>query len=119
MPDPDPQPPKPRAVSPARWLLMLLPSVPMLLDPAIASAQIRSHGYTISDDIIGLEIGTLFWTFCISAALSLVMGLLMEKWRHGAIDYFARAVFYALSILLTNCLIAFAGCAVGVAALQK
>ena len=27
MPDPDSQPPQPRAVSPARWLLMLLPTV--------------------------------------------------------------------------------------------
>ena len=113
MPDPDPQPPQPRAVSPARWLLMLLPSVPIILAPVVADAQIRSRSLTMSDDIIGVSLGSLFWAFCISALLSLVMGLLLEKWRYGTIEYFARAVLYMLSIFGTNCLIAFAGCAVG------
>ena len=119
MPDPDPQPPQPRAVSPARWLLMLLPSVPIFLAPWIADAQSRLRHDRISDDIIGTAIEMLLWCLLASAVLSLVMGLLLEKWRQGTIESSARAVFYGLSILLTNCLISFAGCAVGAATFNK
>ena len=119
MPDPDPQPPKPRAVSPARWLLMLLPSVPILLSPWIGDALNTDHDPKHSDAIIGATIKVCLVWLCVSTALSFVLGLRLEKWRRGAIDYFPRAVFYALLILLTNCLIAFAGCAVGVAAFSK
>lgn len=111
MPEPDPQPPQPRAVSPARWLLMLLPSVPMILTSEVVDAQVR-YGYKVSDETFEAEMQTLLLTFCISAVLSLVMGLLLEKWRHGAIQSFSRILGNAGSILFTNCFVAFGGCAV-------
>ena len=91
---------------------MLLPSVPLFLLSWIADAQSRLRHDRISDDIIRTAIEMLLWCLLASAVLSLVMGLLLEKWRHGAIESSARAVFYMLSIFLTNCLIAFAGCGV-------
>ena len=112
MPEPNPQSPQQYAVSIARWLLLLLPSVPMIFAPVIADAEVRSHGYVTSDDKIGAAIGSLVLTFCISTILSLVMGLLFEKWRHGTIGNFPRILGHAILILFANCFISFAGCAV-------
>ncbi|MEI7820280.1 MAG: hypothetical protein WCK55_05120 [Verrucomicrobiota bacterium] len=112
MPDPDPQTPQTRSISTARWLLMLVPSVPIILAPMLADARARSHHYASGEEEIGNELGMLLWTLCASVVLSFIMGLLLEKWRHGAIMNFSRATGYALTIFITNCVIAFAGCCI-------
>ncbi len=115
MPDPDPHPPQPRPVSAARWLLMLVPSVPMIVSPFIQDAQIRLRGQTDSEDRIGTSIVVFFLTLCASAVLSLIMGFLLEKWRHSVIESFSRAILYGLLIFFTDCFVAFTGCTVGAA----
>ena len=42
--------------------------------------------------------------------LSIVMGLLLEKWRYGAVQNLSRAIGSGVSILFTNFFIAWAGC---------
>ena len=113
MPDPDPQPPKPRAVSPARWLLLLLPSVPMLIAPLIEDAQVHLRNQVDSEDRIGTVIVVFLLALSVSAVLSVIMGLLLEKWRYGAIKDNSRAIFCGFLILLVNCFISFTGCSVG------
>ena len=110
MPDPDPQPPKPRAVSPARWLLMLLPSVPMILAPQIAKAWTGSHDPKATGHMLEKVLGIFVLHFAIATTLSLGMGLLLEKWRYGAIKNVSRGIGSGFTILFTNCFIAFAGC---------
>ena len=64
MPEPEPQPPPPRPISPARWLLLLLPSVPMILTPEIMDAQVR-YGYKVSDETFQAEMDTLLEVLCV------------------------------------------------------
>ncbi len=111
MPDPDPQPPKLRGMSLVRWLLILSPSLPMLLTPFIADAWSRAqnlHG----ESTLGPALGTLLITFAISAVLSIVFGVQMEKWNRGSVQSLPRVIVYVLNILFTACFIAGAGCAV-------
>ena len=115
MPDPDPHPPQPRPVSAARWLLMLVPSVPIIISPFLADAWGRSHDLKLSDDLIGTAIGMLLSTLCAALVFSLVISFLLEKWRHGTVESFSRAIYYGLLIFSANLFIAFAGCAVGAA----
>ena len=110
MPEPDPQP-KPRAVSPARKLLMLLPSVPMLLAVPIADAWSRAHNVQ-GESAIGPALGALFITFAVSAVLSIALGVRLEKWNRGSIQSLPRVTMYALNILFTASFVAWAGCAV-------
>ena len=118
MPDPDPQPPKPRAVSPARWLLMLLPSVPIFLAPFVADAVMRFRTHRNGEDAIGMAILMLLFAFIISTVLSFILGFRLEKWRRGTTRSKSEAILASVLVLFTNCLIAFAGCAVG-ASLSK
>jgi hypothetical protein len=107
MPKPDPQPPQPRAISPARWLLMLLPSVPILLTPS----QIETVGSRgPSEAQISHLIGRGLITLAFAAALSCALGFLLEKWRHGSVENRFRAVGYGIAIFIVNCIVAFAGC---------
>ncbi len=108
---PDPQPQKKRGMSTARWLLLLTPSVPMLIAPPIATAW--SHAQDLhGESTLGPALGTLLITFAISAVLSVVLGVQMEKWNRGPIQSFPRVVMYALNILFTACFVAGAECAV-------
>ncbi|MCX6980143.1 MAG: hypothetical protein NTV08_05240 [Verrucomicrobia bacterium] len=113
MPEPDPQPPHPRPISATRWLLMLLPSVPMLVSPLIANADARSRGLPVGEAQIANAIATFFMNFWASAALSIILGFLLEKWRHGTIEKLGRPISYGVQILIINFVIAFAGCTVG------
>ena len=110
MPDPDPQPPQPRAVSPARWLLMLLPSVPMLLTPS----QIETIGCDGSDGLSRAQMTYLALRLVLglasAAALSFAIGLKLEKWEHGFVESKLRAVGFGIAIFFANCLIASLGC---------
>ena len=112
MPDPDPQPPKPHAVSPARWLLMLLPSVPLLIAPVVADVVMRLRAPRPGEDAIGIAILVFLIAFLISSLLSFVLGFRLEKWRRGTIENKSEAIAASAIILFTNCLIAFAGCGV-------
>ena len=107
MPDPDPQPPQPRAVSPARWLLLLLPSVPMLLMPSQTETV---GGSGPSEAQISRLIQKGLFALVGAAALSFALGLLLEKWRRGSAENGFRAVCFGVAIFFINCLLAFAGC---------
>jgi len=108
---PDPQPPKPRGMSTARWLLLLTASLPMLFAPQIATAWSRAHDLH-GERTFGPMLGTLLLTFAITAVLSIVLGVQMEKWKRGSVERLPRVVVYSLNILFTACFIAGAGCAV-------
>ena len=107
MPEPDPQPPQPRPISTARWLLMLVPSVPMLLAPS----QIETvGGRGPSEAQISHLIGRGLLTLAFAAALSFALGFLLEKWRRGSVENGFRAVCFGVAIFILNCCVAFAGC---------
>ena len=113
MPELDPQPLPPRPISIWRWLLMLVPSVPILAAPLIANALTRLPAEVASDEMIGTLTATFFSTLAISAVLSVVMGMHLEKWRHGGVQKISRAIGYGGEIFGFNLIIAFAGCATG------
>ena len=113
MPEPDSQPPQPRPIHPVRWLLMLLPSVPIMAAPLVANALARLPAEIASEEMIGTLAATLFSALAVSAVLSVVMGLLLEKWRHGGERKISRVVGYGGEIFGFNLIIAFAGCATG------
>ena len=113
MPKPDLGPPPQRGMSFGRWLLLLLPSVPMLVSPLIANAAACLCGLGIGEAQISNALEKFIVSFAVSAVLSVIMGLLLEKWRHGAIEKHSRALSYGFQILVTNFFIAFAGCTVG------
>jgi hypothetical protein len=94
---------------------MLVPSVIMIVSPFVQDVLTRPGDPKNSENIIAASIVFFFWTLCAAAVLSLVMGFLLEKWRHGAVQNRTRVVYYGLMIFFINCLIAFAGCAVGAA----
>jgi len=111
MPEPDRQPPQPRPISTARWLLLLTPSLPMLVAPLIAQAWVRAN-----HERSETAMSRLFWVFLvafpISAVLSIILGVQKEKWQHGRIESRARAFANGQGILFTACFIAYGGCAV-------
>ncbi len=113
MPDPDLQPPKPRAVSIVRWLLLLLPSVMILVTPT----QIPSGEAT--EARIAKLVGTGLLNLAIAAVVSIVFGILLERWRRGSVEDGFRAFSYGLLIFFVNCLIGFTGCAVRDGAFNK
>ena len=113
MPEPEPQPPQPRPVSAARCLLLLTPSVPLLVAPFIEDALVRYRNQMNSEGRVGTSIEVFFVAVCVSAVLAEVMGFLLEKWLHESSRSASRAAAYGLLIFLTDCIIAFAGCAVG------
>ena len=97
MPDPDPQPPKPRAVSPARWLLMLLPSVIVLIPPYITCHTGHSHilkfkGVDYTDEI----------TLAVSILACFFLGFRFEKWRFENNENRLRAIGRGFLILVIN-----------------
>ena len=108
MPDPDPQPPQPRGMSVGRWLLLLLPSVPLLVSPLIAGAWSRAYDVH-GEATLGPELGALLITFAISAVLSVVLGVQMERWNRGTVQSLPRVIVYVLNILFTSCFVAYAG----------
>lgn len=112
MPETEPTSQEPRAVPAWRWLLMLVPSVPIILAPMLAEARARFHHYASGEEEIGNELEMLLICIAISAVLSLVFGLLLERWRYGTVRDFSRASGYALTIFITDCVIAFAGCCI-------
>ena len=81
---------------------MLLPSVPMLVSPLIANADARSRGLPIGEAQIANAIATFLMSFWASAALSIILGFLLEKWRHGTIEKLGRAISYGVQILIIN-----------------
>ena len=97
-------------MSAARWLLLLLPSVPMLLAPSIADAWSRAHNIQ-GERTMGPALGALLITFAISAVFSIILGVQMEKWKRGSVRSLPRVIVYALNILFTACFVAWAGCA--------
>ena len=108
MPDPDPQPPQPRAFSPACWLLMLTPSVLAIGAPFIGWAVrwlriYRSYGFDTTPELLCLAIAIL---------LCFLLGFRLEKWRWGAASDWLRAVGYGLGILFLNAFISFSGCGI-------
>jgi hypothetical protein len=113
MPEPDPQPPQPRRISAARWLLMLVPSVPMLAAPFIEDALVRVRNQTDSEERIGTSIEVFFVAVFLSAVLAEIMGFLLEKWLHGSSRIYSRAAGYGVLIFFIDCIIAFVGCAAG------
>jgi len=111
MPEPEPQPPHPRPISAWRWLLMLLPSVPMLVSPLIADAWSRRIQEP-PREAAGAALVMLLFTGTISATLSFCLGFALEKWRGGNLWDWLRPLCYGVLILIVNAFISFAGCAV-------
>ena len=107
MAEPDLKPPQPRPISAMRWLLMLVPSVPILLTPS----QIDTvGGRGPSEAQISHLIGRGFIALAFAAALSCALGFLLEKWRRGSVENRFRAVGYGIAIFIVNCFVGFAGC---------
>ena len=102
MPDPDPQPPKPRAVFPIRWLLLLLPTVFVYSSPMIF----------LRLEFGSMDIGSIL-CFILATAVMLcfALGFLLEKWLRGEINSIVWALNYGFMILLGNGVVLFAVCA--------
>ncbi len=94
-----------------RWLLLLLPSVPMFFSPLIATAWSRAYDVH-GEATLGPILGALLITFAFSAVLSVVFGVQMERWNRGTVQSIPRVIVYVLNILFSSCFIAFAGWAV-------
>ena len=108
MPDPDPQPPKPRAVSPARWLLMLLPSVLAIGAPFIAWGADVAHIHRR----VGFDVTVEMLCLYLALPLSFFLGYRLEKWWHGEKWDGLRVFGYGFMILIVNGFISFAGCTI-------
>ena len=108
MPDPDPQPPKPRAVSPARWLLMLLPSVLMIGAPVIGWVSDVFHIY----QRVGFDTNPELLCLALAVPLCFFLGCRLEKWRYGERWNGFNAFGYGFLILIVNGFISFAGCTI-------
>jgi hypothetical protein len=106
MPEPDPQPPQPRSVSPARWLSLLTPSAFTIAVPLIFEAFAKLHGSLRPAYPFGLLLLNLTAGF----ALSFVFGFFLEKWRWGGIENDFRALGYGFLILIVNTFTSYAGC---------
>ena len=88
---------------------MLTPSVPMLLAPQIVKVWTDSHDPRTTEGMLAKVLGLFAFHFTIAMVLSIVMGLLLEKWRYGAVQNLSRAIGSGASILFTNFFIAWAG----------
>ena len=107
MHDPDPQPPTPRPISAARWLLLLTPAVLATAAPWIGAFMRRFHIY----EYRGVDFTPELRILVVAAVLSLGLGFSLEKWRWGVVKEWERPLGYGLLILIVNGFIAFAGCA--------
>jgi hypothetical protein len=114
MPDPEPQPTQPRAISTARWLLMLTLSVIAIAAPLIADVWLSAH-LLPTDDPVGTLLWMLIFTLLIpvfAIGLSFGLGYRLDKWRGDSPQHSLRPIGYGFAILIVNCIIAFAGCIV-------
>ena len=109
MPVPDPQPPQPRAISPARWLLLLLPSVPILVMPWIKNPWGRIPTGDFSNDQFQIFDDIVYIAIAVGAVMSLIMGFALEKWRHGALANLFRVIGYGWLIFAVNFSISICG----------
>ena len=88
MPDPEPQPPKPRAIFPFRWLLLLLPTV------------LANFALPI---LLGTGKVVVFSVVLAAAAmLCFALGFLLERWLRGEIKSVVWAINYGFMILIVN-----------------
>ena len=92
MPEPDPQPPQPRDVSPARWLLMLLPSALLFVMPIIVGEHDPINGGN-PYAWLGLAIPLM---------LCFALGFMLEHWRRGENTNPFRSLGFGFLILLLN-----------------
>lgn len=106
MPEPDPQPPQPRPIHPARWLLMLVPSVLTIGAPFVGMFA-RQHIY----ESHGVDFTPEFLSLAVALLLSFFLGFLLEKWRGGNLRDWSRPIGFGLLILIVNGFISFGGCA--------
>ena len=104
MPDPDPQPPKPRRISPLRGLLVFSPTALVFGEP-IATAFI-AHMFGKIADVLFL-LGNLEMMLLVAIPLSFYTGFLLEKWdRPGNVQVF-RVFVNGFLILLGNAVVVF------------
>ena len=116
MPDPEPLPPQPRPVSVVRWLLMLLPSVPIIVPSLIVDALRPSLIEPLPSEWASeARINSLIWMeflrFAVSVVLSFFLAFHLEKWRFGNCRDWQAAIAWGFGILCVNFVISFAGCA--------
>jgi hypothetical protein len=111
MPEPDPQPPQPRPISAACWLLMLTPSVIAISAPFISDAT--SHALPMQGEkALGVALGIMLLMLAVAAVLCFVLGFLLGKWRGGDLRDWSRPIGFGILILIVNGFISFGGCAV-------
>ena len=110
MPEPDPQPPEPRPISPVHWLLLLTPSLLMLIAPAVGGTLARGLDRK-GEALTGAALGFMLLIVALAVGLCFVLGFLLEKWRRGETKDAQRAVGFGVLILFVNGIISFAGCA--------
>ena len=111
MPDLDPQPPQPRPISAARWLLMLTPSVivifTLFFDSVLQSFHLSIVG---TNRIEGFSL--LF-----ALGLCFFLGFRLETWRHAGKRNILRSFCFSYVVAICNLSIiialAFAGCLIG------
>ena len=106
MPDPDPHPPKPRAVSPARWLLLLSPSALLIGLPLVAG--LYDHRSVTGWRNVFATLA--FINLLVSPILCFVLGFCLEYWLRGRINSIVWAINYGFIIFSVNGVICFAGC---------
>ena len=93
-----------------RWLLLLLPAVPVLVLPFISEAWLRAYDIEIrGEGSLILLLGEFLISFAIAAVLSAILGAQMEKWKRGAVESIPRVIVYALNILFTACFVGWGG----------
>ena len=108
MPDPDPQPSKPRAIFPIRWLLLLSPSALLIVPIVVATAFARRD--IEYPNAMSERVGEIVSMAILIAApvLCFALGFLLEKWLRGKIASVLWALNYGFMILFANALIVFA-----------
>jgi len=111
MPDPDPQPPQPRSISPTRWLLMLTPSTLVIAAPLIAQAWSQAN-LKLGEDTLGILIVSAALGVVTAIVLCFILGVFLEKWHHGNVRSWPRAIGCGFLILIVNGITSVAGCAV-------
>ena len=77
---------------------------------AIGADAARAANCEGVEGMLAKVLGLFAFHFTIAMVLSIVMGLLLEKWRYGAVQNLSRAIGSGASILFTNFFIAWAGC---------
>ncbi len=92
-----------------KWLLLLLPSAPMLLLPWIKNPWPRPPtGDATADQNHDLFVRVRI-VFTVAIAISVFVALAFEKWRHGAVRHPFRVIWNGFTILAVNGLISFYG----------